>query len=685
MDSGASQFSGNLFNYSIKRNFPTFDSNYNKMKFKITLVSLAISLIFNSFSQEKKPSCSHVKSMQQKPKSASLTVNQIAETEKYDVHYYSLDLAMTNLNTSLSGTGGIYGKAKEPIDSVWFELFPTFTISEIRINGTPTPYHRANSAIKVPANLTNGQSFAIEIDYSGTPPTAATNPLGGAGMSNAVSPSWGNRATWSLSEPFSAYEWWPCKQSLRDKADSVSVKITVPTACKAGSNGVLEHVVNLGNGTTRYEWKHRHPIVYYLISVAVAEYVDYTIYANPVGAPNPVMIQNYIYNNPQTLINFQDDIDETADFMEYFSEIFGLYPYHDEKYGHCMAPLSGGMEHQTMSTQGFFTNTLTAHELAHQWWGNQVTCASWADIWINEGFASYAEYLMLAELYPGQQVGDMQSRHQNIMSQPGGSVWVEDSLSDASIFSGRLSYDKGAALVHTLRFLVNDDVQFFQTLRDFLVTYKDSVASGLDVKNALEATSGLDLNAAFEEWYFGEGYPTYSAIWNLVGNDLHLKINHTTSRPTVTPTFTNPIEIRFTRSGLSDTVVRFDIYGNQSNFIVENFGPISNLAGIDPNNWIINKVGSIQKDLNLNMVGVATVSAEPIFEIYPNPATDVVTIQTNLKEKNRLNVLDATGKWIQSYQFTDKITIDFSSFAQGSYIFVLENENSQRLVKIVQK
>jgi hypothetical protein len=85
------------------------------------------------------------------------------------------------------------------------------------------------------------------------------------------------------------------------------------------------------------------------------------------------------------------------------------------------------------------------------------------------------------------------------------------------------------------------------------------------------------------------------------------------------------------------------------------------------------------------MVGLATVSAEPIFEIYPNPATDVVTIQTNLKEKNRLNVLDATGKWIQSYQFTDKITIDFSSFAQGSYIFVLENENSQRLVKIVQK
>src|SRR5690606_3214896 len=169
------------------------------------------------------------------------------------------------------------------VDSVWFELFPTLTISEIRINEVPTPFNRLNTAVKVPANLTTGQSFKIEIDYNGTPPTAATNPLGGSGMTNDVSPSWGNRVTWSLSEPFSAFEWFPCKQSLRDKADSVSVKVTVPNACKAGSNGVLENVIDLGNGTSRYEWKHRHKIAYYLISVAVAEYIDYSVYANPVG------------------------------------------------------------------------------------------------------------------------------------------------------------------------------------------------------------------------------------------------------------------------------------------------------------------------------------------------------------------------------------------------------------------
>ncbi len=655
------------------------------MKNKFSLILLSLSLTFNFFSQEQKPSCSHVKSNKIKPKSGSLTASQIAETEKYDVHFYSLDLSMTNLNTTLSGTGGIYGKARETVDSVWFELFSTFTISEIRLNGSATPYHRLNSAIKVPANLTIGQSFIIEVDYNGTPPTAASNPLGGSGMTNAASPSWGNRVTWSLSEPFSAYEWFPCKQSLRDKADSVSVKVTVPSNCKAGSNGLLENVVDLGNGKTRYEWKHRHLINYYLISVAVAEYVDYTIFANPVGSTNPIMIQNYIYNNPQTLINFQNDIDETVDFIEYFSEIYGLYPFHDEKYGHCMAPLSGGMEHQTMTTQGFFDNTLTAHELAHQWWGNHVSCASWSDIWVSEGFASYSEYLMLAKLYPGQENGDMLDRHQNIMSQPGGSIWVEDSLSDASIFSSRLSYNKGAAFVHILRYMLNDDAQFFQALRNYQTQFKDSAAVGIDVKNTLEATSGLDLNATFEQWYFGEGFPTYSAIWNSVGTDLHIKINHTTSKPSITPTFTNPIDVRFTRPGLADTIIRFEITSNQTSFIIPGVGNVSNLNSIDPNNWIINKVGSIQKDPNMNLLSAESLQAEVVFNIYPNPVVDFVFIESKTTDECHVKIMDSKGKVLKIINFSGNTTVDLSAYSSGYYIFQVENSTQQKTHKLIKK
>ncbi len=204
---------------------------------------------------------------------------------------------MTNLSTALSGTVRMDASANESLDSALYELFSGYTITEIRVNGNAVDYSRNNSAIKVPVDAGQNEIFTIETDYSGTPPTAATNPLGGAGMSQDDSPTWGNEVVWSLSEPFSAYEWFPCKQSLTDKADSSFFFITVPSNLKAGSNGLLEQVVDLGNGFSRYEWKHRHPIDYYLISVSVSSYVEYNVYANPIGAPNPILIQNYIYDN----------------------------------------------------------------------------------------------------------------------------------------------------------------------------------------------------------------------------------------------------------------------------------------------------------------------------------------------------------------------------------------------------
>ena len=614
-------------------------------------------------------------------KSNSLSLAQIAETEKYDVTFYALDLEMTNTATTLSGTGEIHGFARVSLDSVLFELFGTFNISEIRLNGTPTPYSRVGSAIKVPVNLSTGQSFAIAVDYDGTPPTAATNPLGGSGMTNDTSPSWGAQVTWSLSEPFSAYEWWPCKQSLQDKADSVSVKLTVPNNTKGGSNGVLENVVDLGNGTTRYEWMHNHPIDYYLISVAVGPYVDYSVYANPTGAPSPILIQNYIYDNPSTLPYFQNDIDETVDFLELFSDIFGMYPFADEKYGHCMAPLSGGMEHQTMTTQGFFVKWLTAHELGHQWWGDNITCASWADIWVNEGFASYSEYLMLENLYPAEKDQDMIDRHNNIMSNPNGSVWVEDSLNEGRIFSGRLTYDKGAAIVHTFRFIMNDDVQFFQALKDLQVDFADSTCFGIDIRDEFTAESGIDFTVPFNEWYFGEGYPTYSARWNTTQGDLQLEITHTTSSST--PTFTNPLEIQFSRAGAADTTIRFDVNSNADQYTLVGMDNVTGIVAIDPNNWIINEVGNITEDPNF----VASLSETELSKeiIYPNPTSGEFVISSTYNGTKTYRVLDMRGRLVESGSFESSIPVNIDGEKNGSYLVEIMQENGDKRIHTIIK
>ncbi|MGV3630414.1 MAG: M1 family aminopeptidase [Bacteroidota bacterium] len=657
---------------------------------KKLILTAILATAFTSYTdaqkEKEKFSCASIKAHNSTLKSNTLSIQQIAETERYDVHFYFLDLSMTNLSTDLSGTAEIHGEARETLDSVLFELFDSFTISEIRFNGVPVSYGRQLSAIKVPVNLQAGESFIIAIDYSGTPPDAASNPLGGAGMTNDTSPSWGNQVTWSLSEPYSAFEWFPCKQSLKDKADSSAVSITVPSTCKAGSNGILEEETDLGNGFTKFSWKHRYPIDYYLISVAVAEYVDYTIFANPVGAPDPVPVVNYIYNNPETLPNFQEDIDETVDFIEYFSEIFGVYPFHTEKYGHCMAPLSGGMEHQTMTTQGFFEKTLTAHELAHQWWGDHVTCKSWADIWVNEGFASYAEYLMLEEMYPGEEVQDMNNRHQDIKSQAGGSIWVEDSLNGDRVFSGRLTYNKGAAFIHTLRFMLSNDQQFLQGLRNYQAAHSYDVALGTDVQQALEQISGLDLSEAFEQWYYGEGFPTYVAKWNVVGNELFVRLTHTASMPSVTPTFTNPLEMRFTRSGMPDTTIRFDVASNNELYVLSGLQNVTNLNSVDPKNWIINNLGSIQHDLSLGVNAVEDLEQQQEIILSPNPAQDFVTITTPGTQNFTLKILDPRGQLILGQQVLSNTVIDVSSWSNGLYLFELEAENGERIVrKIIRK
>jgi aminopeptidase N len=615
-------------------------------------------------------------------KSNTLSVSQIAETEKYDVHFYGLDLSMSNVSTYISGTVKIGAKSLVNLDTALFELFPTLTITEIRLNGSPILFNRTNTAVKVGVNLPANTDFELAIDYNGNPPTAQTNPLGGSGITAGSSPSWGNKVVWTLSEPFSAMEWFPCKQSLTDKADSSFFSITIPDSLKAGSNGLLVNVDTLGNGFLKFNWEHRHPIDYYLISASIAKYVDYSIFANPVNAPAPILIQNYVYDNPNTLPNFIDEINETASFIELYYDLYGPYPFEDEKYGHCMAPISGGMEHQTMTTQGFFEKKLTSHELGHQWWGNNVTCASWADIWINEGFASYSEYLMLENLYPAEKNQHMLDVHDNVMTQTGGSVWVLDSLNENRIFSGRLTYDKGAGIIHSIRYLINNDSLFFNALRAFQMAYQDQTAKGVDFKDFVSVYTGTNLDAFFEEWYFGEGYPTYSIRWEQVGQDVLLEISHTASKPSITPTFTNPIDLKLNRAAAPDTIIRFPIASNTELFTISNIGQLSTSATaiIDPNNWIINRVGTVSQDNSLEII--ENINRKDIV-INPNPSEGIFTIQ-NLEFETPIRVIDMNGITVSNLIVQPGKIIDLTNLKKGSYLIEVSLPNGNKRLKLVQ-
>jgi hypothetical protein len=338
---------------------------------------------------------------------------------------------------------------------------------------------------------------------------------------------------------------------------------------------------------------------YYLPSIAVGNYQEYLNYAKPAAiAPDSILVQHYIVNTPTYLTSVKTNLDKTPRFLEKMSELFGLYPFKDEKYGHAMANIGGGMEHQTMSTMASFGTALIAHELGHQWWGDHVTCASWNDIWLNEGFATYSEQLMLEKLpalfTTTTATSNMLNLHNSVMSATNGSVYLPDaSLFDENrIFSTRLSYNKGATTVHHLRFEMQSDTLFFNTLKNFQQQYQNNVATTNDFKTIAENTSGKNLTDFFNQWVYGEGYPTYNITYYRPNNDsMLLLINETVSAPSVTPFFKGLLQLKIT-SLQGDTTILVNVTGNNQVFKI-GYNKTPTGIVIDPNNWIVNKTGSV--------------------------------------------------------------------------------------------
>ena len=272
---------------------------------------------------------------------------------------------------------------------------------------------------------------------------------------------------------------------------------------------------------------------------------------------------------------------------------------------------------------------------------------------------------MLAELYPGEEVTSMNDRHGDIMSEAGGAVWVEDSLNVGRIFNGRLTYNKGAAIVHTLRFLINDDAIFFEVLQTYQTTYGGGTASATDFKTVAEAVTGMDFTAFFDEWYYGEGFPTYSIEFMQVGGELIVLLNQNVSMPGVTPFFTNDLEIRIQKTGGLFEFVRLTGIESGSQYFslpIEE-GTVVNIS-VDPKNWIINQFGGTTQNLNLSELTENTIE----LDLYPNPANDQL-ILNNTSSANAYVICDLTGRVVLNGTLVEgKNTIAITNLESGQYV-----------------
>ena len=629
--------------------------------------------------------CSKSKSKQQLLKSNRLNLQEIAETEKYDVKFYKLDLELSDQSNFIQGIVTIKLKSITSLDSILLELHENLTIDDLKINAISNAYHRSNSSVIIEKELAKNSLIDIQIIYHGSPPNSIENPLGGSGLNNTIDDETNTKVTYSLSEPFSAYEWWPCKQSLNDKADSCYVYLTVPNNCLAGSNGVLKNKFDLGNGNVKFEWQHIHPIDYYLISVAVAQYQEYSYTTAKIENKN-ILVQNYIYNDPDFFNKWKENIDSTEAYLKLFSQLYGLYPFYNEKYGHCTAPLGGGMEHQTMTTQIHFDKNLTAHELAHQWFGNNVTCSSWSDIWINEGFATYSQYLMLEKLYPDEALAQIIAYQNKSMEYLDGSIFVKDSLNTSRIFDYRLTYSKGAAFIHTLRYIINNDELFFKNLKSFQEDFSGKTASAEDIKLYLTKNSDneKEITEAFDQLYYGEGFPTYSLKWNTFGNNLLVEVSQVPSGAFLTQLFTQPLEISLKLKNNKDTIIKINIENQTQKFYIDNIGEIEEVREIDPNNWLIKKIDTIYFENNLDLSNIDNFTFD-LVEISPNPFQDKINITVNQLGTNNLIVYNTIGEKINTSQFEKHISIDARNYPSGTYILRITTNDNKKIIKKIIK
>lgn len=594
----------------------------------------------------------------------------------YDVKFYGLDVEVDNQSDQIQGSVTVLVQVQNnPLSTFVLELANSLEVDLVEVNGKEQSFTHQDEELRITLGtpVVQGQYIAATIYYGGQT---------GEGMVSEVDGNWGVPVTFTLSEPFYAKDWFPCKENLEDKADSVHVFITTDYGLKGVSQGILTGTTYFPNGKVRHEWKSNYPIAFYLISVAVADYTEYNIEVQPAGHEEPILIQNFVYDVPGCLDAYREKINVTADIMEVYCEHFGPYPFSEEKYGHYLWPWGGGMEHQTMTGMGNFEFYLVAHELGHSWFGDYVTCETWQDIWINEGFATFAGYLATEVLGPEYAAGEREYRFGSALSEPDGTVYVPlaDADNDPRIFSGSLSYNKGMALIYMIRYELQDDDLFFRVLRNFLDRYRNDVATGMDFKNILEETTGKDFTDFFDQWYFGAGYPIYEVTWDQQGEELTIHSLQTTSSG-ITPLFKMTMEYRIYYEG-GDTTIRVFHGKNDENYLVDIPYAVDTIL-IDPDNQVLNKVTGVEKTAHRK-------ENEEAFIIYPNPTKGEFSFLSHRENRedvtleiyNQISQLVYSGRFEGCMPFSP-YRVDPGSLTKGIYMIRLAYENSVEIKMII--
>ena len=500
----------------------------------------------------------------------NITANQLM----YDIHYYRLQLQIDVENEHLQGVLSLKASALDSLNYMELNLLDEMHVDSVFFEQQKIDHHHLDDLIKAEflRPIPKDSIIDLTVYYNG-------NPENGTNLHFGFDTFQDKPMIWSLSEPYGARTWWPCKDYPSDKADSVDLFITVPQDLIVASNGKLQGIDSLQSMHT-YHYHEQYPIATYLVSLAIHPYFNYVDwYINSNG--DSVKIDFYVFS--EHLQYLENNYAKTAEMMSVFSLLYGEYPFSEEKYGHAEFLWGGGMEHQTISSLGYWGESLIAHELSHQWWGNMVTCRNFHHIWLNEGFATYSEALWQEHL-GGQEALKQWMNYRRFLGE--GTVYVEDPLND-NIFDYELSYAKGAWVLHMLRHKVGDQT-FFNILNEYRRRYFLQTTVTKDFKNVCEAVSGMDLEQFFQQWIYESGYPFYRYVWKtreMTNGNTHLSVLIHQVQDNVV--FSMPIDIQLEFASSDSLFVVENNHKTQLYEFILTKKPEN--VRLDPNHWILRR------------------------------------------------------------------------------------------------
>ena len=529
----------------------------------------------------------------------------------YDVFSYDLAVAVFQGADALDGFCIMYlSSLRDGLDVVVLHAAPNIQVASVTWNGQQDlSFTREGDllAVQLEQPLAEGQQASLLIQYQ-----AQFNGCG-------VLSSWRTNVQTGQSvhtfttqaEPFDARCWWPCKDDTRDKADSVRVRIVTNDFATAVSNGTLESNEDNGDGTRTFTWFERWPMVTYLVSLCVTEYN----HAQTTWNWNDTSMPMHDWSWGLSSSDQQNVLLAGTMALSALSDRFGLYPFHDEKYGHAQYTWGGAMEHQTCSSMGFYSEAVIAHELAHQWFGDKITCDTFHHIWLNEGWATYSE-----ALYFEQELGS-EALHEYMSYEAylgGGTIYVEDPLTQ-NIFDGNLSYAKGAWVLHMLRHVMGEDA-FWEGVHAYLGPNEapfHRTADTEEFRSFMEDAYGADLEWFFQEWIMGEYWPDYAYHWSssLSGEQHQLHLAIIQRQVPGRQLFTMPVDVLIHYAdGSSET--RSVWCESEALSVVLEIPQEAVEVELDPQDWILGPVTELQTppatDLRITSAQLRNADGQPM-------------------------------------------------------------------------